>query len=463
MTQALRQQIEMLQLSTVELAELIQEELEANPVLDLEEDGDFSRAEAEGDTVSGDVSRELSHDDHEADSPVPDLPDDLRYNEYSGDDDRKREFIESVVTQSETLAEHLLDQARMLRLSPKMFSVVERVITSLDENGFLSADGAKALAETDDEISLIEEARAIIQTLEPIGCGATGVQNSLLSQARILYPDDGLLFDMIDKHFEQLSSLMYEKIAKAMNVAIGEITSASRLIRSLNPYPGRGFAHTQTKYIVPDIEVKLVGGEILIHFNDEWVPRLRISDEYLSMASQKDADKKVKEYVREKIAAAKQLMKNITGRRDTIEKVVRTMMTHQIEFLEKGPGHLKPLTCAQVAEIVQCHESTVSRVSSGKYLQCSWGTFEIKSFFVSKLGTEENDKSSDEALLRIGKIVAEEDPKSPLSDDAIAEILTKEGVTVARRTVSKYRDILNIPSSSKRKRLHILKSEGGAL
>lgn len=463
MTQALRQQIEMLQLSTVELAELVQEELEANPVLDLEEDREFSRAETEGDTVSGDVERELSHDDHEVETAIPDLPEDLRYNEYSGADDRKREFIESVVTQSESLTEHLLDQARLLQLSRKMYEMVERVITSLDENGFLSAEGAKALAETDADLPLIEEARKIIYTLEPIGCGATGVQNSLLVQSRILYPDDDLLSEMIEKHFEQLSSLMYEKIAKAMGIAIGEVTSASRLIKALNPYPGRGFAQTQTKFIVPDIEVKLVGGEILIHFNDEWVPRLRISDSYLEVLTQKDADKKLKEYVREKINAAKQLMKNITGRRDTIEKVVRTVMQHQIEFLEKGPGHLKSLTCAQVAEIVQCHESTVSRVSSGKYLQCPWGTFEIKSFFVSKLGTEEDDKSSDEALSRIGKIVAEEDPKSPLSDDAIAEILLKEGVTVARRTVSKYRDILNIPSSSKRKRLHILKSEGGSL
>jgi RNA polymerase sigma-54 factor len=464
MTQALRQQIEMLQLSTVELAEVINEELETNPVLDLDEDREPAHAASEGDPVSGDLDRELSHDQHEAEIISRDLPDDINYNEYPGDDDRKRQFIENAVAHETTLSEYLLEQARMLPISSALFTLVERIITALDENGFLSTEKAVDVQDPETNAELFAEALKQVQSLEPTGCGARDVRESLLIQSRAKYPDDTLLAAMIEHHFDHVSSLMYEKIAKPLGVSIEEVKASSRQLQSLNPYPGRGFAHVQTKYIVPDIDVRLVDGEVLVSFNDEWIPRLRISSKYLDVLSQKDADKKLKNYVRERIASAKQLMKNIEGRRETIDKVVRAVMQHQIDFLEKGPGHLKPLTCAQVADIVQCHESTVSRVSSGKYMQCSWGTFEIKSFFVSKLGSDGDDAgaSSDEALSKIAEIVAKEDPKAPYSDDVIAEMLLRDGVTVARRTVSKYRDILNIPSSSKRKRLHILKTEGGS-
>lgn len=460
MTQSLRQQIEMLQLSTVELAEIINEELETNPVLDLDEDKEVARAVSADDPVSGEIGRELSHDDPDAVSPVRDLPADTDYGDYSGDD-RKRQFIENAMARETSLTEYLLEQARLINIKPAVFRCMEKIITSLDENGLLPEDAAKSIRDSETSGEDFAGALAIIQGMEPAGCGARNVRESLLVQARSKYPDDSILLEIIENHFDSLSSLIYEKIAKSLSISVDEIRDKCRLLQGLNPYPGRGFSQSSTKYIVPDIEVRLLDGEVVISFNDEWIPRLRISNAYLDLLSRKDTEKKLREYIRERIASAKQLMKNITGRRETIEKVVRAVMVRQTEFLERGPGHLKPLTCAQIAEAVQCHESTVSRVSSGKYLQCSWGTFEIKSFFVTKVGPAGDDCSSDEVLLKISRIVSGEDPMAPLSDDEITEILARDGITVARRTVAKYRDILNIPSSGKRRRLH--KFKGGAL
>jgi len=460
MTQALRQQIEMLQLSTVELIETINEELETNPILDVEERVEVDTGENDADHLSAELERELSHDDLDTQKSSIDMPDD-DYSEYSGDEDRKRQFIENAVAHSLTLTEHLIEQAHLLLLTDEQTSLVERVITSLDENGFFIADRVQFAEETGSSPEQLEEAIRIVQTLEPVGCAAHDLRESLLIQARSKYQDDSILISIIQDHFDLLSSLMYEKIARSLDVSIEVVTDKSRLLQSLSPYPGRAFSHNEIRYIVPDIEVRYVDGEILITFNDEWVPRLKISPRYLAMLSKKDIDKKLKEYIKEKIGSAKQLMKNIAGRNETIEKVVRAIMNHQVSFLEKGPGHLKPLTYAQVAEVAECHESTVSRVSSNKFMQCSWGTYELRYFFVSKIRSSSDERSSDEVLSLIRDVVAKEKPESPYSDDEIAEFLASAGVAVARRTIAKYRDILHIPSSSKRKRLNLFKKEGG--
>jgi len=377
MTQAMRQQIEILQLSTIELVETINEELETNPILEVEEKIDVDTGENDADHLSSELERELSHDDLDTQSATLDMPDD-DYSEYSGDEDRKRQFIENAIAHSKTLTEQLVEQAHLLLLSNEQSLLVERVITSLDENGFFTSDPISFAKETGASSEQLEEAIRIVQTLEPIGCAARNLGESLLVQARFKYPEDQILIAIIRDYFDLLSSLMYEKIARALDVSIDEIKGRSRLLQSLSPYPGRAFSHNEIRYIVPDIEVRYVDGQILITFNDEWVPRLKISPHYLAMLSKKDIDKKLKEYIKDKIGSAKQLMKNIAGRNETIEKVVKVIMNRQVSFLEKGPGHLKPLTYSQVAEAAECHESTVSRVSSNKFMQCSWGTFELR-------------------------------------------------------------------------------------
>jgi RNA polymerase sigma-54 factor len=458
MTQSLRQQIEMLQLSTIELVEAINEELESNPVLELDDTPDSDP----GETLSNDLARELSHDFPDG-IPLSYDGDEPSFSDGDTDGDRKRQFIENAVAYVESLSEHLLEQTRLLPLDGRMMSLVEKVITSLDEHGFFISDIDIFARENSVSREDVINAIGIIQTCEPAGCASSGVKETLLVQARALHPDDHVLHRLIDECFDLLSGLYYEKIAKTLSLSVDEVHEKGRMVQSLNPYPGRVFSHDVTRFIIPDIEVRFESGEVIVIFSDEYIPRIRISSVYLRMLAKKNIDKKLKEYIRDKMGAAKQLMKNIAGRRETIEKVVRAVMMHQTAFLERGPGNLKPLTYAKIAEIIGCHESTVSRVSSNKFMRCQWGTFELRYFFASKIRSGADLHSSDEALSLIRDIVAREKPGSPLSDDEIAVYMEGAGVSVARRTIAKYRDILSIPSSSKRKRLNLLKAEGGEL
>ena len=461
MTQSMRQQIEMLQLSALELVEAINTELETNPVLETDDSRDFQEPLSEGDSLSAGLERELSHDaspdDYSSSSDYDDS------SASAGEEDRKRQFIENAVANAESLYDHIMDQARLFSVDTETLRLIEKIVSSLNENGLFPADREIFAEENDVSSQKLDEAIALVQSCDPIGCGSASVQEALYVQSRTLYPDDILLHRIIGEHFEHLSGLFYEKIAKALSVAPENVQEKSRIIQTLNPYPGREYAGNVTRYIVPDVEVRLEDGELIITFNDEYMPRLRINRMYEKMLAKKDIDKKLKEYIKDKVGSARQLMRNIQGRRETIEKVVKAVMQHQGAFLEKGPGHLKPLTYAQIAEIAQCHESTVSRVSSNKSIRCQWGTFELRYFFASKIRSSSEGHSSDEALSLIRDVVSREKPESPLSDDEIAEYLHGAGVSVARRTIAKYRDILNIPSSSKRKRLNILKAEGGEL
>ncbi|HEY1406937.1 MAG TPA: RNA polymerase factor sigma-54 [Spirochaetota bacterium] len=460
MTQSLRQQIEMLQLSALELVEAINVELESNPVLELDEGSDLSDHVSLDDSLSSGLERELSHDISDEYSPSADFDDSATFD---GDEDRKRQFIENAVANIESLADHILNQARLLPLRTNEFQLVEKVVTSFDEHGLFTLDRDLFAQENAVSVDDLLKAIAVIQSCDPVGCGSSSVREALFVQAKNLFPDDILLHSIINDYFSLLSGLMYEKIARALSVSIEEIHEKSRIIQTLNPYPGREYAGSAIRFIVPDVEVRMEDGDVLIVFNDEYTPRLRVSAMYEKMLAKKDIDKKLKEYIKDKLGSAKQLMRNIQGRRETIEKVVRAVMQHQGAFLEKGPGHLKPLTYAQIAEIAKCHESTVSRVSSNKFMRCQWGTFELRYFFASKVGTGSDERSSDEALSLIRDIVAREKSESPLSDDEIAEYLRGAGVNVARRTIAKYRDILHIPSSNKRKRLNLLKAEDGEL
>ncbi len=461
MTQSLRQQIEMLQLSTLELVEAINVELESNPVLEIDDASDTADAVSTSDSLSVGLERELSHDSSPDDYPAASDYDDSP--SFDGDEDRKRQFIENAVAKAESLYEHIMEQVRLLSISAESLRLVEKVVSSLNDNGLFVTDRELFTQENNVTEDQLSDAIAIVQSCDPIGCGSSDVKEVLYVQTRNMYPDDAILHAIIGDHFEHLYGLFYEKIARALSITTEEVQEKSRLIQTLNPYPGREYAGNATRYIIPDVEVRLEDGVPVIMFNDEYTPRLRINTMYERMLAKKDIDKKLKEYIKDKVGSARQLMRNIQGRRDTIEKVVKAVMQHQGAFLEKGPGHLKPLTYAQIAEIAQCHESTVSRVSSNKSIRCQWGTFELRYFFASKIRSSSEGHSSDEALSLIRDVVSRENPESPLSDDEIAEYLHEAGVSVARRTIAKYRDILSIPASSKRKRLNLLKAEGGEL
>jgi len=452
MTQSLRQSIEMLQMSAMELSELITQEFMENPML---EDVTSPRDE---DLLEDIINQNLSGESNENLKPEGDTPE----NSYDADtikeydEDGKRDYLESVVSKHESLKEHLLWQAKMTAKDEDELTIYEEIITLLDDDGFLKKEDYDSFSGNNGEIL------KNIHYFDPVGCATSDIKESLIVQTRYFFPEDSLLLDILEKHFEDLEKLDYAAISKSMELPLNEVIEKSKLLQNLNPFPGRSFAKNEIKYIIPDLEVKLMDGEIIITLNEDWIPNIRLSNQYMNLLKNKNLTKEQQEYLNNKLQSAKILLKNIEGRRETILKVVRSIMNHQRAFLEKGPGNLKYLTHHEVAKEVNVHESTVSRVCNNKYVQTPWGTYELKYFFVSRIkganDVHNDEQSSDLVKGLIQSLIASEDPENPYSDEELVNILKEKGVTVARRTVAKYRDMLNIPASGKRKKINMIKS-----
>lgn len=464
LTHQLIQSIELLQLSNLELVEKIANELLENPV--LEEDPSLMQqtsTQDEGELISR-VTRELSGDapvyeKREEEERIYENSGDSTYSAINGED-RNRRFIENAVAHEETLKEHLGTQARLIAKDKEEFMLLENVITSIDDNGFLTSDIEVIAGESGVTQERLNEIITIVNYLDPVGCGVRTVREGLLIQAKHYYPQDKVLFSIIKDYFADFEKLCYEKIARALNITPAEVIEKGRLVQNLDPFPGRQYTSQKTKYIIPDVEVRYVDGEIFVTLNDDWIPGIRINSYYRDIIKKKGTDKKLHDYVKDKINSAKYLIKSIAGRRETILNVVSAIMEHQREFLSGGIGHLKPLIYADIANVVGMHESTISRVANNKFVQTPWGIFELKYFFVSRLKSSDNeDHSSDEAMNYITHIIAEENPMHPVSDGEILEKLREKGIKLARRTVAKYRSILNIPSSIMRKKLNIIRHE----
>lgn len=465
MTQSLKQSIEMLQLSTQDLAETISQELIENPVLEEDFSAGPSLSEMDGGELVSGLTQRLSGDDSlaqrmdEKDLSYADVSDGGYQADY-GDDDRKRKFIENMVAHRESLTEHLLSQGRIASKSEKEQRLFESIITAIDERGLLPypvEDIARENAVTEQEV---RDAIEVIANFDPPGCGVPTVRESLLVQARGMYPDDAVLEKFLLDHFSDLEKLDYDKIARALNITLQDVVEKTKLLNTLTPYPGRQYSMKDIRYIIPDVEVQCVDGEIIITVNDDWVPQVRINRYYIDLLKKKNIDKNLKEYIREKVQSARYLMRNVSNRRDTIVRVVAAIMQHQSDFLMRGPGHLMPLTHTEIAGEVGMHESTISRVTSNKFVQTAWGVYELKYFFVSKLRSSNDEQYSSEKVISLIKdIVAAEDPLNPLSDDAILAKLQKLGIILSRRTIAKYRGIVHIPPSNKRKKLNMIKSE----
>ncbi len=452
MTQSLRQSIEMLQMSAMELSELITQEFMENPML---EDVTSPRDE---DLLEDLINQNLSGESNENLKPEGDTPE----NSYDADtikeydEDGKRDYLESVVSKHESLKEHLLWQAKMTAKDEDELTIYEEIITLLDDDGFLKKEDYDSFTGNNGEIL------KNIHYFDPVGCATSDIKESLIVQTRYFFPEDSLLLDILEKHFEDLEKLDYAAISKSMELPLNEVIEKSKLLQNLNPFPGRSFSKNEIKYIIPDLEVKLMDGEIIITLNEDWIPNIRLSNQYMNLLKNKNLTKEQQEYLNNKLQSAKILLKNIEGRRETILKVVRSIMNHQRAFLEKGPGNLKYLTHHEVAKEVNVHESTVSRVCNNKYVQTPWGTYELKYFFVSRIkgasDVHNDEQSSDLVKGLIQSLIASEDPENPYSDEELVNILKEKGVTVARRTVAKYRDMLNIPASGKRKKINMIKS-----
>lgn len=455
MTQTLRQSIEMLQMTNLELSEKISTEFLENPLLEE------ITSSHEGDSLDDTINRNLNGDYNDSDEiSGKEMYDDTDLHSIGRNyqnDDRNRSYIENAVTVKESLKEHLLWQANMTAQSAEEYGIYEEIITMFDDDGFVQEELFNAI-----DHKVKHHVLKNINTFDPVGCGAFSIKQSLFIQASYYFPEETLLQKMIQDHFSDIEKLDYTKIARALGVSENLIIDMSKMLHNLNPFPGRSYSGGESRPVIPDIEVRLVDGEIIVTLNDDWIPGIKLSSYYINLLKKKNMEKDQKEYLNSKLQSALALLKNISGRRETILKVTSSIMQHQRDFLEKGPGHLKYLIHHDIAEEVNVHESTVSRVSSNKYIQTPWGVYELKYFFVSRLKSpgenKSDDQSSDQVKGLIQFIISNEDSSNPLSDEEVVNLLKEKGITVARRTIAKYRDMLSIPASNKRKKINMIKS-----
>lgn len=475
MTPQLQQAIKLLQMSRMELVETVHQELLENPVLeDVREvaeagsgaNGGAAEAPAILEQVIAADEKKQVEGSREADKKASEIDWD-RYIEnhamqapmpggvYRGGSD-ELPSLEATLSRGEDLVDHLEWQIRMSDLVEDERRFAALVVGNLDDRGYLTVEGVephevvpRLAAEAEFDIEDAEEVLKIIQSFDPIGVAARSLSECLLVQARHFGMDE-LVIKVLTDHLTDLERRNYQAIAKKLAVEIEEIYDVAQVIAELEPRPARNFIASEPQYIVPDVWVHKVGDKYFVVANDDGMPKLKISGFYRSAMK---GDAEAKEYIQNKLRSAQWLIRSIDQRRKTIERVTECIVDKQREFFERGIEFLKPMILRDVAEEVGMHESTISRVTSNKYVATPRGVFELKFFFNSAIKRDaEDDIASESVKQAIKRICDAEDAKHPYSDQKIVELLAKEKVVIARRTVAKYREMLGILSSSKRKK-----------
>jgi RNA polymerase sigma-54 factor len=455
LTQKMQQALQILQYNAQELDMHIQNELESNPVLELaapEDTADVLPPEAP--ETNGHDAKDFNDSEAFEDFVSPweeriKEGRDLSINRELLD---RRDHYENSITKAQSLSSHLLTQLRMAYADDRHYAIGERIVGDIDDRGYFTGSLEEIAVELEVPLEEIERVLYRIQRFEPAGVGARDVVECLLLQINADYPDDARLRELVQSHFEALQHRQIPKIAKAMNIAPEEVEELRRKLATLDPWPGLEYESEPTQYIAPDLVVEKTDGEWTVSLTSDGGPKLRINDTYKSLVKGKTIERDDKSFLREKFESAKWLIRNIEQRRQTILKVGTAIMEFQKDFLSKGPDAIRPLTLQEVADVVGVHEATVSRTTRGKYIQTPQGLFELKYFFSPGLKSANGeDQSAKSVQLHVKKIVNAEDKRKPLSDQKIADILKKEGLTIARRTVTKYREALNIPATNLRK------------
>jgi len=515
LTPQLRQRIEMLQMTTLELSELIQEQLNENPILeevatqeearefaekildhmanggDLEsfeaptveaavpEAGDassngagdsevaaqtFTEVDTDVATGTADVSGETG--DETGTDATRDAFEEVdfgrEFQDYLDPGYKTQEFeykedtptFEQFLTRAPSLAEHLEWQLHIDCGEGQLCQAAECVIGNLDEDGRLTATNEEISALGGWSDATIESARAIVMKLEPVGCAARDVRECLLAQLEARNELDRLATQLIGDHFEELQRHKLPHLAKKMGVDIETLAAEVQFIRTLDPYPGRRYSSEEPVLIAPEIYIEKLdeNGDYVIYFADDGSPRLRISPNYQQMLSQPGVTKETRDFIKDKVRSAVDLLRNIEHRRQTIYRVVESIVNRQREFLDKGVEYIKPMMLKDIAEDIGMHLSTVSRVVNRKYAHTPQGVIELRRFFTEGMLNEEGEEVSTRIIkLKIKKLIEEEDSHNPITDDHVVKILIKNGIKLSRRTVAKYRDQMHIPGSRERR------------
>jgi RNA polymerase sigma-54 factor len=479
MTPQLQQAIKLLQLSRMELVDLVREEMMENPMLEDGVDLDQERAkddpearqenQLQGETEvtappaeSPEHTAEVTGSETSTESQAVNEIDWENYIDAYQSGPSAPSFkptsdelpsLESTLTKKTSLEDHLVWQLRMAKLPPELENVGMLIIGNLDADGYLKEPPIEDIAEEAGVTPKIAERILLkMQLFDPVGVCARSLSECLLRQAEHMGVDDPILVKIITEHLGNLEKKNYQAIARDLRESLDEIYEAAKVIMTLNPRPGREYATEEPVYITPDVYVHKVGDKFFVVPNDDGLPKLKISGFYKNALN---GSTKAREYVQDKLRSAQWLIRSIQQRQRTIVKVTESIIKFQREFFEKGIAHLKPLILREVAEDIGMHESTISRVTTNKYVHTPQGIFELKFFFNSGIRlTNDDDKLASEAVkTKIKQLITAEDPKHPYSDQKIVELLREQTIDIARRTVAKYREQLGILSSSKRKQL----------
>ena len=446
MTPRLQQAIKILQFTSLELEEYINEQLEENPVLE-------KMGEIVGDEHLLNIESEKNRIKEIDWKKYTESFDNSRYTKggYYNEDN---EFnLENIVTREITLQEHLLSQYNLITSDKKRVKIGEYIINSIDDRGYLVDTTEEIAGYFNEEQSGIENILQVIQTLDPPGVGARTLEECLLIQLRLSGIRDEKIYTLIENHLPDIASNRCLYIAKQLGITAKKVQDYCDFIKTLEPRPGRSFAHSQSRYIISDVIVKKAGKEYMIQDNDYGNFGLVIRSDYRKMVASDDVDSDVSKFLHTQLNSAVWLIRSIERRKKTIHEVCRTIVEKQIAFFEHGKKHLKPMTLKEVADEIGVHESTISRSVNGKYMDTPFGIFELRYFFSGGVGKDSGEGISSESVkVFIKDIVSREDCKKPLSDEKIVNKLKNKGINISRRTVAKYRDELGILSSSRRKK-----------
>jgi RNA polymerase sigma-54 factor len=464
MTPLLQQAIQLLQLSTLELEQVVRKELEENPLLEevpvetpeAQNAAAPGTVEAPSTTPAEPVSKETSSVDGER---ADELPFDLTQAIFDEPDERtpvsmeEREdlpFENLSGNDALLLSDHLLEQLRLATDDPITLRIGEAIIGNLDEDGYLRAEVDEIAEGTGSGREAVEATLQMVQGFDPRGVAARDIQECLLLQLRADPEPDPVSVEILERHFEDLGKRRYAEIARAMKLSLDRIMESIEEIQSLEPKPGRRFGGNDSRYIVPDVTIQKVGNDYVVVLNEEGIPRLRVNSLYRSLLRRSGDE--AKQYVEQKIRSALWLIKSVEQRQRTLRRVAQSLVNFQRDFLDKGLPYLRPLALRDVGDDISMHESTISRVTTNKYVQTPQGLFELKFFFHSGIQSNNGSMVSSVSVKKtIRDMVEAEEGSAPLSDQEIAQTLHAQGLTIARRTVAKYREELGILPSHQRR------------
>lgn len=447
----MRQSLEILQATALELRQLLRQELETNPT--LEDDSESVSLDAKEDDAMA-MDREFDEFAANEDAYREEMILAGRTLGRNREREELREHLYDSLQSPRTLHDHILEQARGNEAPPEIIDALRILLGSLDDRGFLRENPEDIALAFGIRIDDLENARQLMAGLEPIGLGARDLRECLLFQLRAQGREGSLPWRIVHDHLDALARNKRPEIARSLGVSINDVNQAVEIIASLDPNPAREFADDENRQVNPDARIVEDGaGGWVVELNNDDLPRLRINNHYKDMLANPGTGTDTRAFIRDKIRGGKFIIQCIEQRQETLRRIARIILERQGEYFEQGPSHLKPMTMQQVAEAVGVHETTVSRAIAGKFLETPFGVVEMRKFFTTGYQTASGEDVANSSVKDlIANLIAAEDPAKPLSDAVIVETLKGEGLDIARRTVAKYRDALNIPPSHLRRR-----------